>query len=117
MLVGGQIIEEIDHYNRARQMLHLLTPSERRTNIMVEGFGGYNETSGNSGIYAGRTKTVAFKPTRGLFNQPTHLPVRYCPNISELELTDAMEAVYGGGNFESRDYIINNVQLMYISGG
>lgn len=36
---------------------------------MYEGFGGYNETSGKYGIYAGRTDTAAVKLMSGPFNQ------------------------------------------------
>lgn len=64
---------------------------------MVEGFGEYSETNGNHGVYAGRAKTVAFKPMSGRFNQSTYLPVRYNPIILVLELSDAIDAVYGGG--------------------
>lgn len=92
-IVGGLIIEEIDYYNRAHQMLDILTPAERRANTMVEGFGVHRETDGNYGIHPGRTKTVACKPMRGLFNQSKYLPVRCCPIRLELESSDAAEAV------------------------
>lgn len=100
--IGGQKIEDIDYYSRVHQILDILTPAEGRTNTMVEGFGVYNETSGNYGMYAGRTKTEAFKPMSGLFNQSRYLP---------LELADAAEAVYGEGDFQSMDHVINNVRI------
>lgn len=81
VIVGGQIIEELDYDHRIHQMLDLLGPSQRRTDTMVEGFGGYNETNGNYGINAGRTKMVAFKPMSGLFNQSKCLPVRCCLDV------------------------------------
>lgn len=111
VIVGGHIVEDFDYYNRLRQMLDLLTRSERRTHTMVEGIGGFTTTNGNYGIYKGATKAVAFKPMSGLFNQTTDLPIRYCPVILELERADASDTLYGGAEFNSKDYVINKEQL------
>ena len=39
ILCGGQVIEDIDFYNRVYNMIHTLLPQERRMNDYAEGFG------------------------------------------------------------------------------
>jgi hypothetical protein len=39
ILAGGQVIEDIDYYNRIYNMVHTLLPAERRMNDFAEGFG------------------------------------------------------------------------------
>ena len=39
ILAGGQVIEDIDFYNRVYNMVHTLLPTERRMNDYTEGFG------------------------------------------------------------------------------
>ena len=38
-LVGGAIVDDIDYYNRVREMLHILTNTANRDNDSLEGFG------------------------------------------------------------------------------
>ena len=38
IICGGQIIEDIDHYNRVHQMIDILNPTNRRINSEIEGF-------------------------------------------------------------------------------
>lgn len=59
--VGGHIVEDLDYYSKLHQMLDLMTPSERLTNTMVEGFGGCMFDNGFYGVYKGPTTNVAFK--------------------------------------------------------
>jgi hypothetical protein len=39
ILCGGQVVEDIDYYNRVYHMVHMMLPLERRLNDYVEGFG------------------------------------------------------------------------------
>ena len=112
VMCGGQIIEDIDHYNRVHQMVDPMTPDNRRKNTFTEGFGPIDKTSGLYAIYKGSRKTVCFTPLSGLLNQEKFLPIRYCPIQLELELvSDPTDAVMAGNGFESKDFVINNVQL------
>jgi hypothetical protein len=96
VLCNGQIVEDIDNYNRVEAMFSCLTSEDSLKNIDAEGFGGrwireedyrvgYNLDT-YRGIYGGQSQTVLFKPLSGLLNQPKYLPIRYCPLTIELEL-------------------------------
>ena len=121
-MCGGQIVEDIDHYNRLHEMVDIMKPTEKRLNDMVEGF-GTNETSLTNAVGAedfhsllkpSETQTVCFTPMSGLLSQDKFLPIRYCPIHLEFELVgNAYEAVQGqissvGG---SESFLIDNVQI------
>jgi hypothetical protein len=103
-LVGGQLIEDIDYYNRTHEMFHCLTDRHTRENDDTEEFGvrvdspNYYDLSGETtatsqnypGIPAGNFRTVYFKPLLGILNQSKFLPIRYCPMTIELELVNNM---------------------------
>ena len=116
LLAGGQVIEDIDNFNRVSQMLQLLKSKHSRQNEMSEGMGvewsehGFNKltsvpstfVNGLStvnvaareirdftfkGIGAGDSQRVLFKPMMGMFNQNKFLPLRYMSGLTlELEL-------------------------------
>lgn len=116
VLVGGQVVEDIDNFNRTSQMMQILKSKHSRENDMSEGFGTewdelkFNslyirptafDTSGASssnisvrelnesnfkGVKGGQFIRVIFKPLLGIFNQPKFLPIRYAPMVIELEL-------------------------------
>lgn len=128
VLVGGQLIEDIDDYGRLHQMFSVLTAKDSRTNELAEGFGkewdlkedlttAYTAAS-FPGIPGGQSRTVLFKPLSGLLNQEKYLPVRYSPITIELELVnDASEPVVSyleGTNFTEENtstlWSIQNVQ-------
>ena len=129
VLAGGQVVEDIDNYNRCHQLFSILTAKDSRDNDAVEGFGKrwdhindldadtvYNEHN-FSGIREGQAQTVLFKPLSGLLNQPKYLPIRYCPITIELELvTNETDPIVGhAGAFTdentSTNWQIENVQL------
>ncbi len=107
LLAGGQLVEDIDYYNRAREMMEILTASDSRDNETVEGFGFRwdehaqpSEVAKFNGIAKGDRQTVLFKPLCGLFNQNKLLPLSYLQSLSlELELVDnpADPVVRSGG--------------------
>lgn len=102
LLVGSQIVEDIDYYNRVHEMMEILTASDSRANEDVEGFGNrwdlhepisyYSDISGIEPYNfapGGNRQTVLFKPLCGLFNQNKFLPLTYMQSITlEMELID-----------------------------
>ena len=94
VLCGGQVIEDIDSYNRVHEMFRVLKAKDANINADAEAFGQqwdkYTtlDTTTLDGIKSGEFHTVLFKPCSGLFNQPKMLPIRYCPITIELELVN-----------------------------
>ena len=96
ILAGGQVVEDIDYYNRIHQMLHTLIAKESIGNDCAEAFGYTIDdlkqvtlATDVSGIPPnGGSQTVLFKPLSGLLGQDKYLPIRYCPLTIELELVD-----------------------------
>jgi hypothetical protein len=123
---GGQIVEDIDDYNRFHQMFHLMKPTERRLNDFVEGFGfnisqavtlDHSKLEQAAVIPASGSTTVCFTPFVGLLRQDKYLPIRYAPIQFEFELVnDANECVYGVEEptptvDTSVDFTIQDVQM------
>lgn len=133
----GQIIEDIDDYNRLHEMFESMTAGHLRDNNMIEGFDNrfdlYDDTDdtfdhaslannmGKGAIPEGGRKTVGFQLLSGLLNQQKYLPLRFCGFTIELELVNNFrDAVigssgvgasgYGTGN-SSEAWRIENVQL------
>ena len=131
ILMGGAVVEDITEYNRVHEMFSILTATDSRTNVDMEGFGmGFNigdntnqltdTTNTPDGIQSDSSQTVLFKPLSGLFNQNKFLPVRYAPITIELELvsdkTEPVVTLYGAGTDDFKatnttdNWEINNVQ-------
>ena len=97
ILAAGQLVEDIDSYNRIHEMMSILTSTDSRDNQAAEAFGAHWDTGGTQaavpypaaqGIPGGTSLTVLFKPLSGLLNQNKMLPIRYAPITLELELVD-----------------------------
>jgi hypothetical protein len=93
LLCGGQVIEDINNYNRTFEMFHMLSPGEKRLNDFVEGFGLLSaRTEGNKVSYtsswesypimAGQNRIVMFSPLSGLLNQESTSPSATAPSNS-----------------------------------
>jgi hypothetical protein len=120
VLCNGQIVEDIDDYNRVHEMFLTLAPAETRLNDTAESFGatwdigGYEEKIGLDsqnlpGIYPADYQTVLFKPLSGLLMQSKYIPLRYCPLTIELELVnDAVEPVLDYRDANQSTFTINN---------
>ena len=73
--VRGQIIEDIQDFNRVSHMFNIFENAETRLNDMCEGSGYFDdidqlEVIGElPGIKSGSYQTVMFKPLCGIFNQ------------------------------------------------
>ena len=101
ILAAGQLVEDIDNYNRIHEMMHTLIAKESRDNDSAEAFGqtfdphswyaGTTNASNFNGIDPSKGLTVLFKPLSGLLNQNKMLPIRYAPITIELELVDSAE--------------------------
>jgi hypothetical protein len=109
ILCGGQLVEDIDSYNRVHEMFSVLTASDSKLNVEGEAFGkrGFDAFDTLNPAFipgipgGGGKQTVMFKPLSGLLNQPKYLPLRYCPITIELEVvstaTDPIVSVAAGG--------------------
>jgi hypothetical protein len=100
--VRGQIIEDIQDYNRVHHMFNLLQGPQVRLNEACEGFGYTDDAEGLAtpgtlpgigGSTGAVFQTVMFKPLCGLFQQTKYIPLRYCPIEIELELADNNEPI------------------------
>ena len=106
ILAGGQILEDMDDYNRIHEMFHVMQDPKNRVNDDLEGFGmrydnygGVYNGAGQNGkipmpvdlnypsIAGGSSRVVMFKLLSGIFNQDKFLPIRYMPITIERELT------------------------------
>ena len=94
ILCGGQVVEDIDNYNRVHEMFKVLKANDANLNDSAEGFGNdwthetVMDTDIVPGIRIGASQTVLFKPCSGLFNQSKMFPIRYMPISIELELVN-----------------------------
>jgi hypothetical protein len=99
--VRGQIIEDIDNYNRVSEMFHVLQSKNSRANDVIEEFGYKDDISELitrallPGIGA-NSQTVLFQPLCGIFQQTKYLPLRYAPLEIDLELADASDPIVSG---------------------
>ena len=104
LICGGQVVEDIDDFNRLSLMLTDLLPEDDQHDIACEGFGnfdfvkgdaqaadqrkGYRQTDYDLSGNVGLSRRVQFKPMLGIFNQEKLIPLRYCPIQIELELVN-----------------------------
>ena len=107
ILAGGQILEDIDLYNRVHEMFNNFTAEGSRNNDYTESFGNtweddqdpnaLNGVANNGaavstlnlpGVPGASYQTVLFKPLSGILNQRKYLPLRFMPITIELSLVD-----------------------------
>ena len=112
LICGGQVVEDIDDFNRLSLTLTDLWPEDDQSDIACEGFGDFDFVKGKAAQAADQRKSyrqtgydlsgnvtlarrVMFEPMLGLFNQDKLLPLRYCPIRIELEfVTSQADAVF-----------------------
>ena len=128
VLAGGQLVEDIDYYNRVHEMFSNLISKDSVLNNSAEGFGydlsqpiDFYSTYRLTGIPPGQSQTVLFKPLSGILNQGKYLPLRYMPLTIELELVNepldpiADPAIASQDEFitdnTSTDWRLENVQV------
>ena len=127
ILVAGQLVEDIDQYNRIHEMMQFFVAPDSRNNDAAEAFGFIHNKHAKytptqfPGIKPGQGLQVLFKPLSGLLNQNKMMPVRYAPITIELELVDDATEPIWSNNIDVTDGIdndnnslvwsINNVQV------
>ena len=122
VLVGNQLVEDIDNFNRTSYMFDILRAQHVRNNEDCEGFehrfdqpdfqdiildnnGDTEATHTRSGqlltnlrqyyvgVNASSTRTVSFRPLSGLINCGKLIPLQYAPITIELELVNSLTDV------------------------
>jgi len=106
IVCGGQIVEDIDDYNRVCEMFNVLSSSNVRTNDSIEGVKRWDDGTAET-LPATKGRKVGMKLLSGLLNQTKMLPIRYCPLEIELEVVNAV----GDAQKGSTDWKISDVQL------
>jgi hypothetical protein len=71
LICGGQVIEDIDNYNRTCEMFKMMNAEDKPLNDAIEGFGG-TITSTPTSLGAGAERVVTFTPFLG-FKIKTHI--------------------------------------------
>jgi hypothetical protein len=96
LLCRGQLLEDIDNFNRISEMTEILMSKFSHIQNNGEGFGlvdnPENLTTSTAwiGIAKGAKQTVCFRPIFGLFYQKQYLPLKWMPLQVELELVNAL---------------------------
>ena len=123
VLCGGQVVEDIDNYNRIHQMFSVLTAEDSLKNVDAEAFGEQWDIRKNKqsaydadsfpGIPGNQSQTVLFKPCSGLLNQPKMIPVRYCPVTIELELVNSSNDPIVSALADTRPFTAANTSVSW----
>ena len=135
VIAGGQVIEDIDDFNRLSIMFTALKSQDDQKEIAMEGFGlfdrKYDQAAGGlaadpngtaddaddrkayrisdwseSGTIANQ-RTVMFKPMLGILAQEKLIPLRYCPLQIELELVSSAADCMFVGSQNGSNYLSN----------
>ena len=111
-ILGGQVVEDCDHWNRVTEMFHMFMDPDRRSNDAIEGFGGA-DTATPDQLATTTERTVMFTPLSGILNQDKYLPIRYAPIQLEFELVNSAsdDCRFDTSAAASQDFEINDVQL------
>ena len=109
VIIGGQVVEDIDNYNRVCQMFTTMMDKNKQLNDSIESWTGTNSLD-TPQILALSSSAVCFGSLfAGIFNQDKYLPVKYCPITIELELANNYsDSARAGG---SQLWSIEDVQL------
>ena len=106
IICSGQIVEDVDDWNRICEMFNILSSSAVRANDAIEGAKKWDDGGGET-LASGHKRTMGMKLCSGLLNQSKMLPIRYCPLEIELEIvSDVADAQQG-----STSWTISDVQL------
>ena len=109
ILAQGQVIEDINDYNRVHEMFQVFSASESRDNDYASGLGSnwqahvtsrelLTTTKGLVFIPAGQAATVMLKLNAGIFQIKKYLPLQFMPLTIELSLVDdPLEPIIYGG--------------------
>ena len=107
VVCNGQIVEDIDDYNRVCEMFNVLQSSSVRQNDEIESVARWDAATLDETLAAGGSRTIGMKLCSGLLNQTKMLPIRYCPLELELELVNAV----GDPQYGSTGWNLSDVQI------
>ncbi len=107
VVCNGQIVEDIDDYNRVCEMFNILQSSNVRGNDAIENVKKWDGPGTAETLDATKSRRVGMKLCSGLLNQTKMLPIRYCPLEIELELVNAP----GDAQHGATAWTITDVQL------
>ena len=112
VLAGGQVVEDIQDFNRYTELISSLMSGPARDNADITSFGSrwdseavLDATGADAAAIAtaqrellpnitrGASTVVNFKPLCGIFNQTKFIPVKFCPITLEFELCDVNDAI------------------------
>jgi hypothetical protein len=120
-IVGGQLISDLDYYNRLHEMMHTLSDPATRQNDWIEGAGSvfktYSLTPEDNELIQKipkitTSKIMSFKPLLGLFKQHKALMLRYMPIQLEFEVvSDSGDVLSISGGSPGTNFTINDVEL------
>ena len=122
IIARGQVVEDIDDFNRLSLMLTSLKSGEEQLMISFEGFNSFDDQYGDvahdnrktyrnfdydksGSVFEGRR--VVFNTMSGLFNREKLLPLRYMPIQIELELVNSGADAVHVGAWEGQNIIAN----------
>ena len=109
VLCQGQLVEQIDDYNRLYELMLRMTSPEYQKNYAAMGFGlqennptGYQDLRGARRIKPGDGKTIGMPILCGLFTyNHRFLPAQYMNIVLELTVADAADVCSGGSVIEN----------------
>ena len=107
VVCNGQIVEDIDDYNRVCEMFNVLQSASVRQNDEIESVARWDGVTPDETLAAGGARTFGMKLCSGLLNQTKMLPIRYCPLELELELVNAV----GDPQYGSTAWNLSDVQV------
>ena len=88
VIIGGQVVEDIDNYNRVCQMFTLMMDKHKQLNDSIESWTGTDDLDTPALLGATSSAVCMGSLFAGIFNQDKYLPVKYCPITIELELVN-----------------------------
>ena len=107
VVCNGQIVEDIDDYNRVCEMFNVLQSSSVRQNDEIESVRRWDGAGTAETLAVNGKRRFGMKLCSGLLNQTKMLPIRYCPLEIELELVNSVGDCQAG----STAWFISDVQL------
>ena len=121
IIAGGQVVGDIDDFNKLSLMLTSLKSGEEQLMISSEGFNGFDDQYGevsqdnrktfrnfdyDKAGYVFQARRVIFKPLFGILIRKSYvLPLRCMPLQIELELVDYGADVVHAGAWEGQNNI------------
>ena len=110
IIIGGQVVEDIDNYNRVVQMFTMMMDKEKQKNDSNESWGGTSDLTATPLALAHEQEIICVGSLfSGIFNQDKYLPVKYCPITIELELVN--NHADSARSTGSQQWSIHDVQL------